>query len=280
MIIDAHAHACGELYNIDGILNYLTNNKLDMIVLCPGEINCVKNRKIPMISDIMQSSHLGYGFNKVIRIATGISGVAKHIQKQNQSIACLAKSYPDKIIQAFWINPLEDNYIQEVESNYAIHNFSVLKMHQCWHNFDVLQNEVETIVEWSISKHMPIFIHLLSKEQCIKFATLANRFQKAVFIVGHMIGFDDIVVNSTSENIFFDISAPFLIPFTTLEKALQIVGSDRLILGSDTPYGESNIRINIDRIERLGLTAYQQENVMANNFIQLTRCSTKKQNEG
>lgn len=100
MTIDAHAHACGELHNIDGIMKYLSDNKLDKIVLCPGEPNNTKNRNVPMISTLIKSSSLGYRFNRVIRLATSLSGVAKHIDNQNEAIACLANDYPDKIMPA------------------------------------------------------------------------------------------------------------------------------------------------------------------------------------
>ena len=269
MIIDAHAHACGELHNIDGILKYLANNQLDKIVLCPGESEQTKNRKVPMISNIIHSSGLGYGFNNVIRLATSLSGVAKYIDKQNQIIACLANDYHEKIIQAYWVNPLDNECIQKLESCYETHHFHILKMHQCWHNFDILQNKVEIILEWALNKSVPIFMHLLSKKQSIKFAELTNKFPKSMFIVGHMIGFEDIITNSTNENIFFDISAPYLIPFKILQKAVSIIGSNRLILGSDTPYGENNIKINFDRIGNLGLNDRQQENIMGNNFINI-----------
>jgi len=271
MIIDGHAHACGELHNINGILTYLSNNQIDKVVLCPGEPNSTKNRKVPMVSEIINNSNIGYGFNKVIQLVTSISGVAKHIDAQNEIIACMANEYPEKIIQAYWVNPLESNCIQKLENSYLVHNFSIIKMHQCWHNFDVLQNTVENIIQWSLDKYIPIFIHLLSKEQCIKFTKLTNKYPNVIFIIGHMIGFNEIVENSTNENIYFDISAPFLIPLKTLEKAIKIIGSNRLILGSDTPYGKNNIQININRIKNLKIGIDEQENILGNNLMKIIK---------
>jgi len=39
LVIDTHAHACGELGTIEGIMAYLQSNSLDKIVLCIGEPN-------------------------------------------------------------------------------------------------------------------------------------------------------------------------------------------------------------------------------------------------
>lgn len=268
-IIDAHAHACGELCSIDGIMEYLERNNLSKVVLCPGEPDNTKNRAVPMISNVFKSPHLGYRFNKVICLATRLSGVTKHIDSQNQAIAKLASTHPDKIIQAYWVNPLESNCIEKLEDNYLKHKFRVVKMHQCWHDFDILTDNVESVVKWASNKHLPIFVHLLSKEQAIKFSLLASCFPGTAFIVGHMIGFEDITAKCKNENIYFDISAPYLISDNMLTNALNTAGSSRIILGSDTPYGTNNIKININRIRNMGLSIKEQEMIFSANFVKL-----------
>lgn len=152
MIVDAHAHACGELHNLGGIENYIDNNKLDKLVLCPGEPKSIKNRSVPMICNIVKSENLGYRFNHIISLVTQLSGVSKSIDKQNEIISLLAKSNLNKIVQAYWVNPLEKNCIEKLEKNHKKYNFKIIKVHQCWHKFDVLSETVQKIVEWSIKK--------------------------------------------------------------------------------------------------------------------------------
>lgn len=101
---------------------------------------------------------------------------------------------------------------------------------------------------------------MISKDQSIKFAELTNKFDKAIFIVGHMIGFEEISVKSKNKNVYYDISAPYLIPYSIFKGAINKVGSERFILGSDTPYGKQNLKINIDRIRKLQLTHKEESN--------------------
>lgn len=72
----------------------------------------------------------------------------------------------------------------------------------------------------------------------------SNNFPDTVIIVSHMIGFKEISDNSINTNIYYDMSAPQLISKETLEQAVKRVGCNRIILGSDIPYGERNLQIN------------------------------------
>ncbi|MDR2962496.1 MAG: hypothetical protein LBU90_02475 [Bacteroidales bacterium] len=77
-------------------------------------------------------------------------------------------------------------------------------------------------------------------------ARISNEFPDTAFIVAHLIGFEDIAGISRSENVCFDLSAPQLISQKRIENALQTVGSKRLFIGSDTPYGSNNLAINLE----------------------------------
>ncbi len=42
MIIDGHAHSCGNFFTAQGILDTLDKLNVDKVVLCPGQINFEK----------------------------------------------------------------------------------------------------------------------------------------------------------------------------------------------------------------------------------------------
>ncbi len=213
MIIDAHAHACGELNTIEGITFYLKRNKLDKIVLCPGEQNSKKNYPVPMLSDKLPTAKMGYWFNKVIRRVVKLSGVADTLHEQNTAIAHMAKANPSQILQAYWINPVEDNALRHMDSFYQCNPFCMVKLHQCWHSFRLDNESIGHIFDWARNYRLPVFIHLLSAEQSRIFCACANIHKDCIFIVGYMIGFEIIAPNLKHDNVYFDISAPFMIPY-------------------------------------------------------------------
>ena len=269
MIIDGHAHACGHYQDAQSTINYLKTHQIDKVILCPGEPNSRKNYSVPMLSNLFHGPNLGYTFNKIICFVTGIKGVAKHIDEQNNIVGNMAKLHPDEIIQAYWVDPLDDSCIIKLEKNFAIYNFRMLKLHQCWNKFDVLSENFVKIVEWSTEKHQPIFIHLLSKEQSIKFSKLTNEFLNTTFIVAHMIGFEEMTANSQNPNIYFDISAPQLISKRRIEKAIKVAGSNKLILGSDAPYGTNNIKRNLNLLNQLSISEREKKDIIGNNISKL-----------
>jgi len=269
MRIDAHAHACGELNNIEGILRYLSKNKLEKIVLCPGEHNSKKNYPLPMVADIFPTQAVGYGLNRMIRFVTKVTKAAEFIDVQNQSIAALSKNYPQIILQAYWINPDEDTAMDKMVSMYAESPFCMIKLHQCWNNFEMKSENMRTIIKWAAGANRPIFIHLANAKQCTDFVSIANTYKDVTFIVGHMIGFPQMLPDLVSDNVYFDISAPFMIPMDYLTQAAAAGMANKLILGSDTPYGNHNIQKNMERIEKMNISAADKEGILGGNFTKL-----------
>lgn len=269
MRIDAHAHASGALYHYEAIHSYLLKNKLDKIVLCPGEDGSTKTRGLPMVSNIIKSDKVGLVFNKIIKTVIKITKVGEHLDKGNRNLGELCKQYPQRLLQAYWINPLDSDCIKKMEKQYETHPFCMVKTHQCWHNFDVLDPSVIHILKWVEEKKLPFFIHLKDKEQSRRFIKLVNWFPKVNFIVAHMIGYTLIAKGKRYNNVYFDISAPFMIPFKTLQEAVKEVGSKRLLLGSDTPYGKKNILENEIRLQKLALKSEERRDICGENMAKL-----------
>ena len=271
MIIDGHAHACGVYGTEESILKYLDDHKIDKVILCAGEPNSSKNYNYPMMSNIFKNDKLGYLINKIISVVVKFSGAAKYVDEQNEYIYELSKKNPEKIINSYWADPLDENVIDKLKKNFSKYDYKLIKMHQCWNKFDMSDKKVREIIEWSIIKKIPIFIHLRSYKQVIKFIEIANYYKEAVFIVAHMIGFRDISRMCQNKNIYYDISAPQLYSVDLLKDALNIVGSKRLILGSDSPYGVDNIEKNIARLKKIGVISEDMDNILYKNIMAIIK---------
>lgn len=269
MIIDGHAHACGRYNNKENIIKYLDLHGIDKVVLCPGEPGSTKNYSYLMLSDIFKSVNLVYSLNKIISFVTKISGVSNHIDEQNKVVYNISKNYPQRIINAYWVNPLDENCIEKLNKYYPIYNFRLIKMHQCWNKFDIYAPESIEVIKWATEKNIPIFIHILSEEQVFQFIKVTNIFQNTTFIVAHMIGFEKISMNTQNDNVYYDLSGPQTYPINIIKKALAEVGSTKLILGSDTPYGIDNIQKIQNRLKKQSLTNKDLDNIIGDNIAKL-----------
>lgn len=269
MIIDGHAHACGVYLTEDSIKKYLSANRIDMVVLSGGEPNSNKNYAYPMLSNIFRGEKLGYFFNKIICKVTRLNNVAKHIEEQNEIVARLAEKVPDKIINTYWINPTDSECIEKLRTNYTKYHFKMLKMHQCWTDFNINAASCTVIFSWAQENNMPVFIHIISHEQVVLFADIANHFSDTTFIVAHMIGADYLSGVLRYKNVYFDLSAPQLYSIDILKRAVCNFGVDRLLLGSDTPYGTNNVDKVLSRLRKLALTDHEINLISGENLVKM-----------
>jgi len=269
MIIDGHAHACGTYCNGEKIIKYLDSHGIDKVILCAGEPESDKDYSYSMLSDIFKSTKLVYCLNKFICFITNRTGLANHIDEQNRVVYDISRKSPKRIINAYWANPLDENCLEKLNKYYPIYNFKVIKMHQCWNRFDFCGTKNIEVIKWATQNNIPIFIHLLSEEQVLKFIKVTNTFLNTTFIVAHMIGFERINGNTKNENVYYDLSGPQTYPAQIVEKAIRTVGSEKLILGSDTPYGIDNIQKIQNRLKKLSIVDKDLENIMGNNIMKL-----------
>lgn len=269
MIIDGHAHACGSYQNIKSIEQNLSKQKIDYIILCGGEPNSKKDYYYPMLSKVFRGEKLGYFFNKIICKIVQINNLSKYIDEQNEYVYNIAKALPNKVGNAYWINPLDEDCMDKMEEFYYKNGFKIIKMHQCWTGFQIDSNNCLKIFKWAAERKLPVFIHLLSEKEVEKFVLIANRFKDTTFIVAHMIGLDYMAERLNNRNVFFDLSAPQLYSIDILRKAVSKIGIDRLLLGSDTPFGKNNVEKVMLRLNRIHLSKEEIEMITSKNMKKL-----------
>lgn len=269
MIIDGHAHACGTYLTPENIEKYLVTHGIDKVVLCGGEPNSSKNYVYPMLSNLFKGQRLSYVFNKIISRVTKISNAANNIDEQNEFVYNLSCQLPQKVINAYWVNPLDDDCIHKLKEYYPIYKFKMIKLHQCWTNFDISCEQCTEVFEWATAHNLPIFIHLLSHEQVVKFVKIANKFKDTTFIVAHMIGADCMNDTLKNENVYFDLSAPQLYSIDILNRTVKNFGVQRLLLGSDTPYGINNIDKVRKKLIQLSLSDDEITLICGDNLAKL-----------
>ncbi len=268
--IDAHVHACGILVNITGAMEYMEQNQLSKIVLSAGEPNSKKNYKMPYLAKIFKSSNLTYCINKFIAFITKIKKTYKYIDQGNEKVALMAEELPDYILNTYWINPLDANSVDKMEKFYKKHTFCMIKMHQCWTNFDIKDKITIDIINWAKKNDIPIFLHLKSKSQIIKFKEILRDYPEVIFILGHLIGIEEFK-KGNGENLYFDISCAPLHSVNMLKKAYDNFGASRIILGSDAPYGKDNISLAISQMQEVGMSEIEMERVCYANIKEILK---------
>ena len=104
MIIDGHAHACGDYLTASNIIKIMDENNVDKIVLVPGELNSTKNYFLPNLAGLFPHKDVVRFTNILTKIIISFVGAAKQIDAGNAYVFSLVNRHPDRIIQFFWLS--------------------------------------------------------------------------------------------------------------------------------------------------------------------------------
>jgi predicted TIM-barrel fold metal-dependent hydrolase len=270
MIIDSHAHACGAFLHAERIVRILDANQVDKVILVPGEVNSEKNYIVPELARFFPSRDVVAWTNALTKLVIPLTGVSKHVSDGNHYVHSLAQAYPDRIIQFYWAMLQRPNILQEIETDYTSLRFKGIKFHQCWETFAIRSALFEMVADFATRNHLPMFIHVGSKQEVFALIDFIRLHPQARIIVGHLFGLDLYIESGLSfENVYFEISSPQLISLQRLNKALHHFGARRLILGSDTPYGKDNLRLNLERVKALPISDEEKDSILGRNMQNL-----------
>ncbi|MDD4437051.1 MAG: amidohydrolase family protein [Tissierellia bacterium] len=126
---------------------------------------------------------------------------------------------------------------------------------------------------WTENHGIPLFIHLYSYRELTKLINYKRNHPKLKLIVAHLFGLELFIKdNYKDENLYFDISTIQLISNQWLIKAIDFVGSDKILFATDTPYGvKDNIQRNIDRIKNLEISNDDKNMILGANMQKLLK---------
>lgn len=271
MIIDGHAHACGIYQTEECILENLQRQGIDKVILSAGEYESSTNYGIPHLEKFFKTSKLMYASNKLIYFMTKRTNAVAYLDSENERVAKLAEKYPDQIGNTYWVNCNDKECVKKLEVFSKRYSMSMIKMHQCWTPFDIQDERCKIIIEKAKQLHKPVFIHLINQEQVKKFIQVAEEFCENTFIVAHLIGIEEFTPELKNSNIYFDLSCPELHSMEMLKRAYELFGANKLLMGSDTPYGKNNIHKVLKQIEQLKLTQEEKEMITYKNIQALIK---------
>jgi predicted TIM-barrel fold metal-dependent hydrolase len=273
MIIDAHAHACGEFADLGKLMQTLDELRVDKVALCPGLKGHTSAPPLPNIpiAAIKQSYvYSQYFINPGLRFNYNV--ILKEKQDGNEFVNSLAKERPDRIIQIYWPDPRKPHFMATLEEDYKKWHFKGIKLHQVCTPFKSDGIEINTIARFCGEKRLPLFIHLSSDGDALKLLNLAKDYPGTDFVLLHLIGLETVAQRARQmDNIYYEISAFSYIKENRLKYAVNKLGADRVILGSDTPWDKGSLRNNIARVDRLDITGTEKERILGGNIMDILK---------
>lgn len=271
MIIDAHAHACGEFADLEQLIKILDKFGVDKVALCPGLKGHTSAPSLPNIpiSAIKQHPlYSRYFINPGIRF--NYNFLLKEKQDGNQFVHSMVEECPDRIIQIYWVDPRAPNFTENIERDFKRWNFRGVKLHQVCTSFKSDGPEMKQVVEFAEEKRLPIFIHLWSNKEASKLVELVKRHSGTDFILLHLLGLEVFSKYAHElKNIYFDISPYSYISEERLRQAVDTFSADHVVFGSDTPFDGDSLSKVMERVKKLDLSDNEKGQILGENMAKI-----------
>jgi hypothetical protein len=270
-IVDGHAHSAGEFYRGEDVLRILDGLGVDRVILCPGPLNGPEKWPVPALARVFRRRGLGLPGNRLLRLTSGYVRKRFRFDESNAYVAGLARRYPGRIVQACWVDPEDAEVMRALPARHDEWEFRALKTHQCFQRFRVDSPGMHGLARFAAERKLPVFIHLFARRDAVGLVDLAAAHPETAFVVAHLLGFETFARADRRRiaNIHFDISPPNLCPIGLVRRALKEFGAERLLLGSDTPYGKDNLERAVARVRGLDLTDGEKEMILGGNARRL-----------
>ena len=273
MIIDGHSHACGKFLTAESIVKVLDDNGVDKVVLVPGELNSKSEYSLPDIASKFPNKNVVKVTNYMTKLVMTLTGKVKDIPAGNEHVYDLKTKTDNRVIQFIWATTGIKNITDYLDSKYKDWSFHGVKLHQCWEKYSVDSEFFRQVANWTEKNDLPLFIHLFSNKDVTKLIDYKREHPKLKLIVAHLFGLELFISeNFKDNNLYFDISTIQLISNQRLKKAIDFVGSDRILFATDTPYGaKDNIQRNIERIKTLEISNNDKDMILGLNMKRLLK---------
>jgi uncharacterized protein len=272
MIIDGHAHACGEYLTSEGIIKNLETNGVDKVILVPGELNSKTGYSLPNLAALFPNRNVVKITNHLTKFAIGLTGKIKDIPIGNEYVFDLKQKMQDKVIQFVWITTRINNPSKYLDNKMGEWKFHGVKLHQCWENFSVDSDFFNAVALWTEKNELPLFIHLFSDIEVANIIKYKKNHPKLKLIVAHLFGLELFIKeNIKDDNLYFDSSPPQLISKKRLMDAIHFAGADKIIFATDTPYGKNNTKIYINKIRNLEISDIEKDLILGENLRRLLK---------
>jgi predicted TIM-barrel fold metal-dependent hydrolase len=273
LVVDAHAHSAGEFYRGEDIVRTLDELGVDEVILCPGPINEPRKWPVPNLARVFRERGPGLAGSRSLRLTSGYVARRFDFAASNAYVASLARRFPSRIVQACWVDPGDEAQLSELASRFKEWGFRALKVHQSFQRVPSDAPGMHALARFAGEKGLPIFVHLFSKEDAEALLVLAAAHPETTFVVAHLLALDVFAVAGPEarENIFLDISPPSMTPRRLVLRALRAFGAGRLLMGSDTPYGQNNLKEALTLVRGLAIPGEDQRLILGENARRVYR---------
>jgi predicted TIM-barrel fold metal-dependent hydrolase len=171
------------------------------------------------------------------------ANVGREYEKSNDEVAACARSHPDRFIGFARVNPrLGSISVEEIRRATTKLGLNGLKLHPEIESFRPDHEAHRPIYELACELGLPLLIHTDPSTRAAIYSSpfyierVAQKFPDLKIIMAHLNG-DCLIVMERTPNLYAETS---LSSIKTIKTAIEIGFEDKILFGTDYPYGNGH----------------------------------------
>jgi hypothetical protein len=191
----------------------------------------------------------------------------------NSLVKKTVKAHSDRLIGCVWPDPHDPGSRRLVRTALSKWGFRGVKLHPLFGAYLPNDEIVHPIMEEARRARVPVLVHSGHAPFSLPWSIgeLAEAFPDVTVVMLHMGGGNGIYIQAAIdtakrlENVMLETSHMTL--YSKVREAVEVLGADRVMFGSDYPFGETEIEIR--KITAAGLSKPELERVFYKNAEEL-----------
>lgn len=193
----------------------------------------------------------------------------------NEETLKAMKQYPEHIIGAIYVNPLEKQSVDSMD-HYIEQGFKAVKLNPLRHAYVADDEIVDAVMEKARKYHLPVCIHSGHPPYSLPWsiALLAERHPDVKIMMIHMGHGHGVYIDAALKmarrysNLYLEMSGMPM--HTKIKAAYESVGQDRIMFGTDGPFHHPSVemqKVMMSGVDEEGLQKIFYEN--GKHFFQI-----------
>lgn len=291
MIIDCHMHYDPEMFPLERMLASMETHGIAKTALIPTMVEpfSLAGRAAKSAGDLLRFNllhfpPLGRFFYDALTLNKRgyfvLLGKKYRIYEKpdNAPVAEAIEKHPDKFLGWIFINPAADSDpVTEIERWSSHPGMVGVKAHPFWHMYAI--ERLDAAAGWCREQGYPLLIHLGSRRGSGDYRRLPEKYPGLKVLYAHagIPYYKELwAYIKDKKDVYIDLSSPYLNQ-DLVRRAVDFLGADRCLYGTDGPYGEQQMGEDYDYawikgwIESLPLAAAEIEKIFSDNFASIAK---------
>ncbi len=283
-VVDAHAHLEPRMLDLPAMIAQLDAHRVDRVVLIPcmnDPLPETPRRLLAVIRRLMRSPchPVAAAINAAVMTDEGDLRLAGKVhaiypRPDNATVARAIACHPDRLLGWIFLNPRAGVGVAELERWRHLPGMVGVKLHPHWHGWPIV--DALPIARRCEELGLPILIHLGFGDRGA-WRVLADACPRLRLVFAHagIPHYDRMWGQIRGDRrLWLDVSSPYL-DEALVRDAVAAVGPERVLYGTDAPYGFHDPAGSYDYgairgwIERLPVAATAIERVLGGNVERL-----------